>query len=155
MEANRALYSAEDIARYTVDKCYRDGKPISNLQLQKMLYLLQVVFLKVFRMLLFSEEFEAWPYGPVLRSIYIEFSEYGGSPIRESFDMKSFKIEREHAAFLDEGIEFLRRRSPWDLVRISHADGSPWDRVYNDMGDHKGTIPNKFIIESVFGDGNE
>ena len=38
----KGLYSAMDIAKYIIDKCIDDEMPISNLQLQKILYYLQV-----------------------------------------------------------------------------------------------------------------
>lgn len=41
-----ASYTAMGIAKYVVDKCYKDNKPVSNLQLQKMLYFLQLTFIK-------------------------------------------------------------------------------------------------------------
>lgn len=145
----RALYSVTEIARYVVSKCYRDGKPVSNLQLQKMLYFLQILFLEAFEAPLFEEEFEAWPYGPVMPSVYRKYSIFGGSPIEMAFSGAEFSIRRDHRSFLDAAIEVLREKSPWDLVRISHADNSPWDVVYNQMGCHKGVIPNDMLFRTV------
>lgn len=145
----RAPYSVTDIARYVVSKCYRDGRPVSNLQLQKMLYFLQILFLEAFEVPLFDEEFEAWPYGPVMPSVYRKFSMFGGSPIQMSFTGADRPIKRDHRSFLDAAIEVLRGKSPWDLVRISHADNSPWDVVYNQKGRHKGVIPNDMLFSTV------
>ena len=39
------MYTAMDLAKYIVSKCYYDGCPISNLQLQKILYYIQKEFL--------------------------------------------------------------------------------------------------------------
>lgn len=137
-------YSAMDIAKYVVDRRYKCGKPISNLQLQKILYFLQLIFARETRTLLFPEEFEAWPYGPVIRAVYIEFSGCGGYPIRREF---SVDIDKRLCLFLDAGVDLLAEKSPWDLVRISHADKSPWDIVYNEHGAHKGLIPNEMIMD--------
>ena len=38
------MYSALDVSKYIVSKCTRDGHPISNLQLQKILYYVQRAF---------------------------------------------------------------------------------------------------------------
>ena len=35
------IYHANDIANYIISKCENDGAPISNLQLQKILYYVQ------------------------------------------------------------------------------------------------------------------
>ena len=40
------MYSALDIAKYIISKCNRENCPISNLQLQKILYNLQKAFLQ-------------------------------------------------------------------------------------------------------------
>ncbi len=144
-------YRARQIARYVIDRCYKDQKPISNLQLQKMLYFLQIVFARVSGDLLFPDQFEAWPYGPVIRDIYIEFSNYGGAPIRVAFNGSSAQIVPVHREFINEGIALLREKSPWELVRISHAKGSPWDEVYNVRNEHKGIIPNELILAAATG----
>ena len=39
-------YSALDLAKYILQKCIDDSRPISNLQLQKILYYVQGEFLK-------------------------------------------------------------------------------------------------------------
>lgn len=137
-------YSAMDIAKYAVSRQYKTGRPISNLQLQKMLYFLQVVFASKNGSLLFPDQFEAWPYGPVIREVYVEFADCGGFPIRREFDID---IDHQTKLFLNAGIDTLAKKSPWDLVRISHAEGSPWDIVYNREGRHKGAIPNGLIMQ--------
>lgn len=67
-------YSAMEIAEYAVSRRYRHDTPISNLQLQKILYFLQVIHASETGELLFADQFEAWPYGPVIRDVYVKFS---------------------------------------------------------------------------------
>ncbi|WP_161555467.1 Panacea domain-containing protein [Paraeggerthella hongkongensis] len=140
--------TASQLAHYVVDKCTKDGKPVSNLQLQKILYFLQAVYCKKTNSLLFKEEFEAWPYGPVMVGVYREYSSYGGCSIyrrHSDADMLDFGNLK---SFIDDGIDFLREKYPWDLVKIAHAENSPWDRVYRGGSGYKEVIPNDFIIES-------
>ena len=40
------MYSALSMAKYIIDKCTKDEYPISNLQLQKILYYIQREFLQ-------------------------------------------------------------------------------------------------------------
>ena len=143
-------YSAMGIAKYAVSRRYKSRRPISNLQLQKILYFLQIVFASKTGRLLFADQFEAWPYGPVIREVYAEFADCGGFPIRREFDID---VDDNIRPFLDDGIDTLAEKSPWDLVRISHAEGSPWDVVYNREGRHKGTIPNELIMQCALGAG--
>lgn len=141
-------YSAMDIAKYAVNRQYKSNRPISNLQLQKILYFLQIVFTSKTGHLLFADQFEAWPYGPVIRDVYVKFADCGGYPIRREFNIA---IDDRTKPFLDAGIDTLAKKSPWDLVRVSHAEGSPWDTVYNLDGKHKGIIPNKLIMQCALG----
>lgn len=149
-----ASYTAMGIAKYVVDKCYKDNKPVSNLQLQKMLYFLQLTFIKGYDSPLFDDTFEAWQYGPVIRDVYVKFSEFGGSPIKMIFpDAVRFEND-EQEDFINTIIEKLRGLSPWNLVRVSHAKGSPWDEVYNRRGQDKGIIPNGLIVAAAKADQN-
>ena len=68
------------LAKYIVQKCYQDGHPISNLQLQKILYFLQIMYGRSTegKELLFQDDFEAWPYGPVFLMFLISFRVMAG-----------------------------------------------------------------------------
>lgn len=63
------MYAALSIARYIIDKCTKERYPISNLQLQKILYYIQREFLQQ-GMKAFPEEIEAWQFGPVVPEVY-------------------------------------------------------------------------------------
>ena len=67
------IYNAIDVAKYMIDKCTREDRPISNLQLQTILYFLQGESYKECREPLFSNRIEAWPYGPVVPDVYYRY----------------------------------------------------------------------------------
>lgn len=141
---------ATEVARYVVGKCASDRSPVSNLQLQKILYFLQYVYCTATRgCLIFDEEFCAWPYGPVLPDVYGEYKFYGSHEINETFD-GHFNVDFGDArGFVDSGIESLREKYPWDLVRISHEDGSPWSVVWRGGAGNGRSIPNDLIRASA------
>lgn len=66
------MYSALDLSTYIVSKCIKDHSPISNLQLQKILYYIQKEFLKNDD-IAFSDDIEAWQFGPVVQMYIIDF----------------------------------------------------------------------------------
>lgn len=142
------MISARNLAHHIVHKCTIDQKPVSNLQLQKILYFLQSVYCRATGgNLLFDESFQAWPYGPVLSEIYREYSQFGGRVIEMTYDdgTELLAVSPELQRFIDDGIENLRLRYPWDLVQSSHAKGSPWDQVYKGGEGYKHQIPNELI----------
>ena len=59
-----------------------DGDLITNLKLQKLLYYAQAWHLAHFGSPLFSDDIEAWQYGPVIKSIYQKYSKFGNQPIK-------------------------------------------------------------------------
>lgn len=146
----KSCCDAINLAKYIVQKCYQDGHPISNLQLQKILYFLQIMYGKSTegKELLFQNDFEAWPYGPVIPAVYDMFSRYGGSVIEETFDEPA-PCSQEVMGFVDQAVAFLREKTPWELVEISHAEGSPWDLTYRKGAGRKAVISQDLIIEEI------
>lgn len=145
-----AVCKARDLAHYIVDKCTRDDEPVSNLQLQKIMYFLQTVYCRATEGdLLFDDEFEAWQYGPVMKGVYKEFSGYGADQIVETFESSRNIFDGTDVKdFIDDGIESLRKKYPWDLVRTSHAHNSPWRKTLDESG-YKSVIRNNLIIEAA------
>ena len=62
-----ARYSATDVARYMVNLCIEEKSPVSNLQVQKILYFCQQEYYVKTGTPLFDDDFQAWQYGPVIR----------------------------------------------------------------------------------------
>ena len=65
---------ALDLAAHVSNRCMDLGMPTTHFKLQKMLYILEVKSLVHFGKSLIDENFEAWEYGPFLRSVYDKYS---------------------------------------------------------------------------------
>lgn len=70
------MNSALDIANYIISKCVEEGYPVSNLQLQGILYIVQKTFLNI-GIRAFEDDFEAWQIGPVIRDVYNRYCGFG------------------------------------------------------------------------------
>lgn len=137
-------YEAVHIAKYIINKCTIDQHPISNLQLQKILYCIQRDFLKN-DMLAFDDDFEAWQFGPVVPEVYYLFCGFGAIRIRMKYDLD---IGSDYAALINPIIERKRLLNPWDWSEDINATGKAWDKVYsNGSGNHK-VIP-KQIVKNI------
>ena len=86
MEGGLTLYKAIDLSKYIVTKCIVDGCAISNLQLQKILYYVQKDFLQR-DLVAFSDDIEAWQFGPVVPVVYYKFCGFGAMPITSTFEV--------------------------------------------------------------------
>lgn len=118
------MYDALEIAKYIIDKCYRDGEPITNLRLQKLLYFIQGMYCAIRGNFIVREDFWAWKYGPVIPEIYFEYCGYIGNPIRVKYE--DIDIDIDDAIFIDRVINRLKQYSDSELVDLSHAEDGPW-----------------------------
>ena len=82
---------ALDLAKYILVKAEILGQPVSNFQLQQILYIIQKYFLLKDKYA-FLEYFYAWRMGPVIPRVYCEFSYYAGHPIRIAHFTKPFIV---------------------------------------------------------------
>lgn len=138
-------YSASDIAKYVLHKCISDKLPISNLQLQKILYYIQRYFLQNMKRALFKEEIEAWPFGPVVRDVYYQYCGYGALQIKDVEKPNIILTDSEKQA-IDNIIAEKRSVTPWELVEDTHQQGHAWDMVYKDGLGYKDVIPKEVIV---------
>lgn len=139
-------YSAVDVAQYLIRKCTLDGEPISNLQLQKILYYIQAYFLQQEYRAFFSDDIEAWTFGPVVRNVYMRYCGYGSTEIYET-DEPDISFSSKEMEVIDSIVEEKRKIKAWDLVNATHEPGKPWDKIYKDGIGDKEVIPKAVIAQ--------
>jgi uncharacterized phage-associated protein len=128
-------YDATDIARYIARKCDREGRPVTHLKLQKLLYFAWLRYYRERGEYLFREDMGAWTFGPVVPSVYFEFSIYFADPIGAfTVEEPSERIDERTACAIDATIDRYAGRSESWLVGETHKDGTPWKKVYGDDG---------------------
>ena len=146
MRTADAKYTATHVAKYVVNKCMADRRPISNLQLQKILYFVQCEHMAITGVPLFEDEFSAWQHGPVIPGVYRAYSLWGANLIMESYDDAG--VDPVTRSIIDPVIEELRKVSPWALVDETHRKGSPWYQTYDGGRGLGEPIPNSLISAS-------
>ncbi|MDR1404855.1 MAG: DUF4065 domain-containing protein [Candidatus Methanoplasma sp.] len=124
------MASAIDVANFFIDVAKDSDDPMTHLRVQKLLYFAQGWSLACLGRPLFSDDTEAWQHGPVVPSVYHEFSSHGREQIRCTKDDYSGGV------FTGEEIEFLtdiamkyRFYSTGWLVSLCHAQGGAWETV--------------------------
>ena len=135
--------------------------PIDQMKLQKLIFYAHAWYLAMHdRQPLFDDDFEAWPWGPVVRDAYLQTLEYGRSPV--TAPLSELEASGGSADFttplgVSEGLKpFIR--SVWDvhkaysgiqLSNSTHAPGEPWSVMKERYGslDGKPKIPNSLIAE--------
>lgn len=145
-----------DVSRYIINYSNERGYGISNLKLQKVLYLVQASFLVYTdaHQPCFPNDFEAWQFGPVIPEVYHEYKCYGSSNIptikyyyrqgdkdfgdlwkMERVEFNSQVIPECDRREIEEIVDMCASYSATDLVRITHNQ-APWRDAYT-MGKRK------------------
>ncbi len=140
------MYKAIQIADYILSKCTKESSPISNLQLQKIMYYIQRDFLQNTPEALFEEDFEAWQFGPVVPEVYYKYCGFGGMKIRIQ-EATSYSNDEAIFSKIDTIVESKRKENPWTLVEDTHQPQKAWAYVYkNGAGNHQ--IISKELIKT-------
>ena len=128
------------LANYILDRCDASGRNVTNLALQKLMYFCHAWMLVRYKVPLVRHSFEAWEFGPVLPYVYRDFKEHGNDKITtraQSLNLSNGEREiakldlaADKSKSLDSLISFYAQLSAFDLVRMSHVPGGPWDQVW-------------------------
>lgn len=126
------MYNAVDVAGYIVGRCANSGRPVTNLQLQKILYYVQINFLRAFDKYAFEDDILAWRHGPAVKEVYDKYSVWG----RHEIVPRAVQAAKE--TFLEKDRELIDRVTdacllldPWELVERSHKVGGPWQQSFD------------------------
>lgn len=135
----------------------KQGLPITQMKLQKMLYFGQGIHLVKHKgEPLVKEQFQAWKYGPVIPTIYSTYKFYGKEPITDTYwldkqdkiEEEVKKIDRESKLTIDLTWTTLKNIDAIKLSNWTHSKDSPWFRYYKEGGTDI-VIPNE-EIENYF-----
>lgn len=120
---------------------------ITNLQLQKLLYLAHMVCLgRRNEPLIANENFSAWMYGPVLPSVYDRAKIFGMDFVCDRFYATSVLDDSTVAySLLKEIYDFFGHKEGWQLVAATHSPNGAWAKHYKPG--RNVTIPNDDILE--------
>ena len=139
------MKTAMQIAHYVIEKCTKEEKAISNLQLQKILFYIQKTALQSDKGVpIFNDEFVAWKFGPVIEDVSYTYCVFGAMPIRRIYNEE---IEGSIKVLIDPIINKKRELNPWDMVEETHKKGGAWDTTFKSgLGNGK-VIEKKLIKE--------
>lgn len=120
---------------------------ITNLRLQKLLYLAHMVYMgRNQEPLINNEHFSAWMYGPVLPKLYDRVKIFGNRNIRDRFYNISVLEDTSPAyLILKEINDLFGPKESWQLVAATHSPKGAWYKNYEPR--FNVTIPDHDILE--------
>ena len=152
------------VANWFLERGWREPSkpPCDQLKLYKLTFYAHGWYLGNRSAELFPEDVEAWPHGPVVRDLYLEFKSFGPNPINrlgERLDIDdgvpSFVTPKHNGSldtFFEEIWNVYGDKTGIQLSNMTHRDGEPWTIVAEKYGydlTEKPTIPSE-IIEAAF-----
>lgn len=138
---NKGLIKATDLAKYIINTSYRG---LSNLELQKTMYFVELDYRKRTGQQLIKDEFEAWQYGPVVPSVYDEYRRYGSQYIERTNEASV--LDSVNTDIIDMTVDRCSDKKSWELVKESHRIDGAWQKT-RDEGLQ--VMEDKFITEEA------
>jgi uncharacterized phage-associated protein len=122
---------------------------LSNLEMQKISYIAEMLHLGRTGAPLIREDWQAWDYGPVQPDLYHKAKVYGTAPVRDIFMAPSLSAgTSEHKAIVD-AYDAMKSMNPGRMVAVTHRPGGAWATNYR-AGRKGVTIP-KYQIRAEYG----
>lgn len=82
---------------------------------------------------LYECQYKAWNFGPVATQLYKKFKEYGKDEItlNENQIAEGETIQEDKKDIIKTIYETFKGFSAMDLVKFTHAEGSPWKEAWD------------------------
>ena len=126
--------------------CELSNWEITNLELQKILYIINMLYLGKNNKPLIKEKFEAWMYGPVVPELYEITRVFGADEIEKwMFNDIDNLEDKKTNDFVENCYNQLKDFKPSELVALTHIKNGAWDKNYK--SDETNLIPNEDIIK--------
>jgi uncharacterized phage-associated protein len=124
------------IANAFLERARNEGRALTPLQVQKLVFLAHGWSLSLCGKGLIDEPIQKWTYGPVIRSLYDDFKSFGSDPILQMATVYengefSTPVERspEAASLFNFVWDRYKELTAGQLSRLTHLPGSPWSQV--------------------------
>ncbi|MCR5914152.1 DUF4065 domain-containing protein [Corynebacterium sp. zg254] len=139
-------YAPTLVANNILNRAFAEKCEISPMKLQKILYFVAAEYQKETGESLFTERFETWKYGPVLRSVYTEFRPFSRdyiSRFAKDAENHSHMAKEEADPALQQALirvwDATKSRTAVNLSRITHQPGSAWDKSFQKEDEYLST----------------
>lgn len=124
-------YSAMQVANAFIQKAEdQQMADLTPMKLQKLMFFAQSWYLKRYRQRLIDDNFVRWQYGPVIPSVYYEFSSFGSNkidkPATNPFGTIDPNLTTMDNAFIDEVLETYGSFDGWKLSVMTHQPKTAW-----------------------------
>lgn len=133
------------LSQFVLDYASSQKREVTNFNLQRILYLLWIEFLKQHQQPLFYDYFRAWQIGPCIPDVYYEYCSYGAMPINNPLTSHDTELQAEFTELIPL-LEQIFKLSPEEMKEKICKPGLAWDKIYNNGEGKEKRIPFSDII---------
>lgn len=127
------MIDVKKIAKYIVSYYSSIGDcDLTHMKLQKLLYYVQVEYLKYVEKAAFKDEIEAWEHGPVVRSIYEEYLKYKRSVIEIPEEERIYTLDSKNILDIVNKIIAEKGKYNASVLRNMTHEEKAWKLAYVD-----------------------
>lgn len=153
-------YPAIAIANEFIAVAKEQGEGITPMKVQKLVYFAHGWHLAITGEPLVDEPVQAWRFGPVIPSVYRQFRDFGRNPVQDfarvvtfsPFDVSSIiprvsKGDKFVQQLITKIWEIYGRFTAVQLSNLTHQDGTPWHKIWNENLPRDTVIPDETIAD--------
>ena len=130
------MVSAISVGNSILKRAFAEDIDITPMKLQKLTYIVYKEYLKKTDTPLFSERFEVWQYGPVLRSIYDAFKHKKANAIKTyalGADGAVYVVNEDTSIVFGQILDYVwGKYKHYDgliLSQMTHRNGTAWHKA--------------------------
>lgn len=123
------VYSVIDVANKFIDLAGENY--LTNMQLQKMVYIAHGFNLALFNTKLYYEDTRAWNFGPVVPELYEKLQKYGSNKVKEKINNKSFNFDDNNLKIIKAVYKKYKQYDGMQLSNLTHQQGTPWSVTWD------------------------
>ena len=139
-------YDARSVANGVLRIAQSAGRTLTNMQLQKLVYIAHGYALAILHKPLIKQNVEAWRYGPVVADLYHALREYGAGKVTKPINiLPEEELSETHIALIWEVVSAYGGFSGPQLSTMTHRQGTPWKEIYDPAGWGNSIIPDQSI----------
>jgi len=140
-----AAWSAE-IANEFIRRAKAEGRALTQMQLQKLVYIAHAWNLAINGSPLTQDNPQAWDYGPVYRDLRDALRKYGSDAVSKEIAYHDYtrglfitenpddpaiaRLSAGETEVVDRVYKDYGKFHAYKLSALTHQDGSPWEKVY-------------------------
>ncbi|CAC9555079.1 hypothetical protein [uncultured Gammaproteobacteria bacterium] len=132
------VHSVTTIANKFIDLA--KDEYLTNMQLQKMVYIAHGFNLALRGIKLYYEDTRAWDFGPVVPELYEELRKYGSNNVKDKIATSSDEdLDDDSLEIVKAVYDHYKEYSGMQLSDLTHQDNTPWSKSWK--SNKYGVIP--------------